>query len=124
MITASFEEVYRRLYERLSPSVPLEIINWRVTASSLSPQVRLQLPRAEKKDGQIASKGRRQAYFPELGGFCDVTVYDRYRLLPGIHLPGPAIIEERESTVIVGPESRFSIDEQWNLVIEFPLGSK
>jgi N-methylhydantoinase A len=53
-----------------------------------------------------------------LGGFGDVAVYDRYRLLPGIDLPGPAIIEERESTVIVGPESRFCIDEQWNLVVE------
>jgi N-methylhydantoinase A len=117
MITASFEEVYRRLYERLSQSVPLEIINWRLTASSPSPQVRLQFPRTEKKAGQTASKGRRQAYFPELGGFGDVAVYDRYRLLPGIDLPGPAIIEERESTVIVGPESRFCIDEQWNLVV-------
>ena len=39
----SFEEVYRRLYERLSQSVPIEIINWRVTSSSPVPQVRLQV---------------------------------------------------------------------------------
>ena len=38
-ITASFEEVYRRLYERLSQSVPIEIINWRVTVSSPSTPV-------------------------------------------------------------------------------------
>src|SRR6059058_3607083 len=43
MIIESFEEVYRRLYERLSHSVPIEIINWRVTSSSPAPQVRLQV---------------------------------------------------------------------------------
>ena len=33
----------------------------------------------------------------------DVTVYDRYRLGPGATLQGPAIVEERESTTVIGP---------------------
>ena len=36
----------------------------------------------------------------------DVPVYDRYRLGPGATFDGPAIVEERESTVVVGPECR------------------
>jgi N-methylhydantoinase A len=120
-ITASFEEVYRRLYERLSQSVPLEIINWRITVSGPVPEVRLQMPGTESEADQavrkdLACKGSRSVYFP--GGFRDVAVYDRYRLLPGMHLTGPAIVEERESTIVVGPESCFYIDEQWNLIIE------
>ena len=118
LLTSSFEEVYRRLYERLSPSVPIEIINWRVTASGPTPEVRIQLPRAEHTHtaAQEARKGNRKVYFP--GGFRAVPVYDRYHLLPGMSFTGPAIVEERESTVIVGPDSRFRIDEQWNLVVE------
>ncbi|HBE29400.1 MAG TPA: methylhydantoinase [Ktedonobacter sp.] len=116
LLTSSFEEVYRRLYERLSPSVPIEIINWRVTASGPTPEVRIQLPRAEHTAAQEARKGNRKVYFP--GGFRAVPVYDRYHLLPGMSFTGPAIVEERESTVIVGPDSRFRIDEQWNLVVE------
>jgi N-methylhydantoinase A len=118
-ITASFEEVYRRLYERLSQSVPLEIINWRVTVAGPAPEVRLQMPgadNAEEQAVQMAYKGKRKVYFP--GGFQDVAVYDRYRLLPGMQLTGPAIVEERESTVVVGSGSRFHIDQQWNLVVE------
>jgi N-methylhydantoinase A/oxoprolinase/acetone carboxylase beta subunit len=69
---------------------------------------------AEQAD-QRAYKGKRKVYFP--GGFQDVAVYDRYRLLSGMHLEGPAIIEERESTVVVGPDSHFHIDQQWNLVV-------
>ena len=116
-IVTSFEEVYRRLYERLSPSVPIEIISWRVISSGPKPEVRLQLPQTEKT-AQAALKGRRKAYFPELGGYSAIPVYDRYHLFPGESFSGPAIVEERESTVIVGPDSGFHIDEQWNLMIE------
>lgn len=134
-IIRSFEEVYRRLYERLSESVPIEIINWRVTSSSPVPQVRLQvdergigeqgneggakeLIHAPQASPRAPTKGSRRAYFPELGGYSDVAVYDRYGLMPGTNFSGPAIVEERESTVIVGTDSRVRIDEQLNLIVE------
>jgi N-methylhydantoinase A len=117
-ILSSFEEIYRRLYERLSRSVPVEIINWRVTSSGPAPQVRLQAAGDEQKAAQSARKGSRMAYFPELGGYHDVPVYDRYSLQPGTDFAGPAIVEERESTAIVGPHCRVRIDKQRNLIIE------
>lgn len=118
-ITASFEKVYRHLYERLSQSVPIEIMNWRITVSSPLSEVQLQLPRAEHAASEMALKGNRQAYFPELGGYAAIPVYNRYALMPGTRVSGPAIVEERESTMIVGPDSSFRIDEQWNLIVEF-----
>jgi N-methylhydantoinase A len=117
-IKKSFEEIYRRLYERLSQSVPVEIINWRVISSGPAPQVRLQVVGNEPKGAQTALKGSRKAYFPEFGGYHAVPVYDRYGLLPSTSFAGPAIVEERESTVIVGPDCRFRIDEQRNLIVE------
>jgi N-methylhydantoinase A len=117
-IVSSFEEVYRRLYERLSDDVPIEIINWRVISSSPAPRVRLQVAGDQSATPQTARKGNRKAYFPELGGYHDTAVYNRYALLPGANFSGPAIIEERESTVIVGPDCRFRIDEQLNLLVE------
>jgi N-methylhydantoinase A len=114
----SFEETYRRLYERLSESVPLEIINWRVVSSSPAPGVRLKAGENGQSAAATAHKGSRRAYFPELGGYVDTPVYDRYALLPGANFAGPAIVEERESTVIVGPDCHFRIDEQLNLIVE------
>jgi N-methylhydantoinase A len=38
-------------------------------------------------------------------------VYDRYKLFPGAGFQGPAIIEERESTVIAGEDTSISVDE-------------
>ena len=117
-IMRSFEETYRRLYERLSESVPLEIINWRVISSSPAPQVRLRAGENGQPIAATARKGSRRAYFPELGGYVDTPVYDRYGLAPGAGFSGPTIVEERESTVIVGPDCRFRIDEQLNLIVE------
>jgi 5-oxoprolinase (ATP-hydrolysing) len=49
-------------------------------------------------------KGRRIAWFE--GGAQDTAVWDRYALRPGDSIPGPAIIEEREATTVIGPATR------------------
>ncbi len=45
---------------------------------------------------------------------------DRYRLAPGDAFTGPAIVEERESTVVIGPRGRARMDEWLNLIVELP----
>ena len=117
-LQAAFEAAYRELYERLGPAVPLEILNWRVVSSGPRPSVALSIPAAASSDIAQARKGERLAYFPEAGGFVSTPIYDRYRLAPGMAFAGPAIVEERESTAIVGPGARCRVDEQWNLVID------
>ncbi|MGE5253689.1 MAG: hypothetical protein ACM3N7_06965 [Planctomycetaceae bacterium] len=44
--------------------------------------------------------------------------FDPLSLAPGTSLPGPAIVEERECTTVVGFHSRFQVDPRLNLVIE------
>jgi N-methylhydantoinase A len=43
--------------------------------------------------------------------FIPYTVYDRYKLFPKAAFRGPAIIEEKESTLIVGEEASVSVDD-------------
>ena len=74
------------------------------------------MPDARQRALQDAQKGSRPVYFP--GGYRDVAVYDRYLLSPGTEFAGPAIVEERESTVIVGQDCACRIDEQWNLIVD------
>ena len=117
-ITAAFEEIYRGLYGRKGPDVPLEVINWRVIASGPRPEMNLKLPR-KSSGGTQARKGSRRAYFPESGGWVETAVYDRYALSPGTTLDGPAIVEERESTLIIGVRGRGRVDERLNVIVEF-----
>jgi N-methylhydantoinase A len=114
----AFQATYKALYERLGPPVSIEIMNWRVTSAGPTPNLRLQLAAQVENDVTAAQKGARQAYFPERAGYVDTPIYDRYKLGPGARFAGPAIVEERESTVIVGPDARCVIDAEWNLVVE------
>jgi N-methylhydantoinase A len=116
-ITSAFEDTYKNLYGRKGPNVPLEIINWRVIASGPRPLMTLRLPRHDARGGG-ARKGTRRAYFPEHGGYVDTPVFDRYALQPGLTFQGPAIVEERESTLIVGAGGRALVDESLNIVVE------
>ena len=62
-------------------------------------------------------KGERPVFLTEEGRFIDCPVFDRYGLEPGATVNGPAIVEEREATVFVGPDARCAIDEHLNLVM-------
>jgi N-methylhydantoinase A/oxoprolinase/acetone carboxylase beta subunit len=118
-IRRRFDETYERLYGRTYPDSPVEFINFKVRASL--PERLLQLPKIKKKGGSLADavKGERQAYSGIAGDFIPYTVYDRYELFPGAVFRGPAIIEERESTVIAGEDSAISVDDFGFLWIEF-----
>jgi len=114
-IRDTFEQVYRALFGRTGPDVPLEGVSWRVLASGPRPFVRLNAgPSAEAK---TALKGQRPVYFPDWQEHRPTPVYDRYLLAPGAELAGPAIVEERESTTVIGPGARIQIDESRNLSV-------
>jgi N-methylhydantoinase A len=72
------------------------------------------------RDAEAARKGVRAAWFAEAGGFVDTPVYDRYALAPGTELTGPAIVEERESTAVIGPGGRCRVDDGLAIVVEMP----
>jgi len=114
----AFEREYVRLYGRLGPPVAVEVITWRVISSGPRPDLHLSAGVASGNDAGAARKGSRRAYMPEDGGMTDVPVYDRYLLGPGATLTGPAIIEERESTTVIGPRAAIAVDAEGNLVVE------
>jgi N-methylhydantoinase A len=118
-LTTLYRKEYRRLYNREGPDVPLEALTWRVEVAAPRPEIRLDGEEGSPSPVSEAQKGERELYSPEDGGFRTVPVYDRYRLDPGAVFEGPAVVEERESTVILGPEGRAEIDAARNLVVRW-----
>ena len=117
-ITTNFEAAYRALYHRLPQGVPIEALNWRVTTAGPAPRVTMQ-PAARRDGGaRNALKGTRRAWFAEAHAYVDTPVYDRYALAPGTEFSGPAIVEERESTAVIGPGGRCRVDSGLTLVVE------
>lgn len=120
-ISAAFAATYRGLYGRSGPDVPLEVINWRVVASGPRPMMTSKIARDAAPPGD-ARKSSRRAYFPERQAYVDTPVYDRYGLRPGIEFVGPSIVEERESTLIIGSRGRARVDEALNVIVELSDG--
>jgi N-methylhydantoinase A len=117
-LIASFEQVYRQLYGRSGPAVGIEVMNWRLLVSGPKPELRLRPDGVEAGGVEAARKGERPVYHPEYHDYRSTPVYDRYRLAPGATFDGPAIVEERESTVVVGPRGTVTVDEYRNLRVE------
>ena len=115
-LVSLYRKEYRRLYNREGPDVPLEIVTWRLVVAAPRPEIRLGGAEGNPRSPDEAKKNAREIYLPEDGGFRKVPVYDRYRLDPGAVFEGPAVVEERESTVILGPASEAEIDPARNLI--------
>jgi N-methylhydantoinase A len=108
-----YEEIYGYAHEHLD----MEIVTCRLTASAGRPRVALNKISSEAGSEARALKGTRLAYFAELNGFVETPVYDRYALRAGARFTGPAIVEERDSTAVIGPKATADVDEYLNLIV-------
>lgn len=110
-----FQANYRTRYGRSLERVPVEIITWRLAARGPIPSVGVDHPRP--RPGATSIKGERVVTFPSVGAVT-CKVHDRYALAAHAIVPGPAIVEERESTLIFGPDARATIDARGNVVVQ------
>jgi N-methylhydantoinase A len=116
-IRAAFEAEYLRLYGRTEPGLPVECVGWRVTVSG--PVPRLDLAAAAPPLATAAARSR-PAFFG--GRFVETPVLDRATLRPGDVLHGPALVEERECTLVLPPGATARCDAALNLVVELAAG--
>ncbi len=114
-----FDDVYGSLYGRVQPELTIDVVNWRVIAEGPRPEIELPSASSAGQADGSAVKGRRAAYMPEASAFVDTVVYDRYALVDGQSFEGPAIVEERESTVVIGSGARARIDGP-QLIVDLP----
>ena len=110
-----FERAYERRYARKIESVAAEAAAWRLTMLGPAPRAVSVPPPVETGDFE---KGARRMYDESRGGFAEAPVYHRYALPPGREFSGPAVIEERESTILIPAGARFERDGAGRVVIE------
>jgi N-methylhydantoinase A/oxoprolinase/acetone carboxylase beta subunit len=65
-----------------------------------------------------APTGERDVYFESHEGFLRTAIYDRGDLHPGMALQGPAIVEQLDSTTVIGPGWSGTVDELGNLRLD------
>ena len=108
-----FDTAYKALFGR-AENMAVEIISWRVVVAGPVPE--LTLKGSGTTPGQ-ALKGHRKAWFSS-DGFVDTPVYDAAKLATGDSFGGPALVEARESTLVIPPAAKATIDPSGAIVVD------
>jgi N-methylhydantoinase A len=106
-----FDAVYQKLYGRTYPETPVEFVTFKVRASL--PERPFHIPPLTNPGKSIDDclKGKREAFSLVQKAYIPFQVFDRFKLFAGAVVTGPAIIEEKESTIIIGEDAKASVDE-------------
>jgi len=111
-----FNKRYQELYGYVCDA-QLGFLDLYLSAEVPIPVLATQKLSGGTKSHKGAIKGTRRAYSGEEEAYIDFTIYDRYELPPGAHLNGPAIVEEKETTVVIGRGASASIDNYGTMLI-------
>jgi N-methylhydantoinase A len=109
-LVARFRRRYQELYGSLPTTSEPEVVSWRLTALLPGEPQRPLTPR----DWPVRSTGdrisSRQAWF-EATGWLETVVFHHSDLQPDQVIEGPAIVQQDESTTVIGPADSLRIDE-------------
>lgn len=98
MVRRAFEAAYLAQYGVNPSHVPIEVVSWRLTVRG--PDI-VTAEAALPAQTHGAPKAHRPILlWPDLG---DTPVYERSTLAAGQAIAGPAIVEERETTIVIPP---------------------
>ena len=116
----AFEHEYSRIY---SPSATyltggVEIVGFTLWSAIRTRKLDLPvLPRWIGSPEEVR-KGQRPTFWGPERGWLDTPVYDLGGLGPGAAVPGPALLEGSDTTIVIGPDRGFRVDERGNGVID------
>ena len=117
IVRQAFEAAYQRAFSRLLPGLPVRIVSLRSAAIGRRPAFDL-AALAPGADASLekAARGARQVWFD--GAWHEARIYARLELPVGAEIPGPAILEQPDATVVVDPGLVARVDRFGNLIIE------
>jgi N-methylhydantoinase A len=119
----AFHVAHERLYSYCDREEAVQLVNLRVAAVGRTDRPK---PRALAGGGasaQAALKARRKVHFQTAGRFVDCPIYERDRLRAGNRIPGPAVIEQADSTIVVPPSFNALVDPHGRIVMTHAVKS-
>jgi N-methylhydantoinase A len=111
----AFEAAYRRLYGRVIDGIGIEVLSWTLT---LAAPARAAPHTVVAVDGDSGELPPQPLFDPAGETVVEARVFLRERLRPGESVAGPALITEAQTTTVVPPAWRATVDERGHLVLE------
>jgi N-methylhydantoinase A/acetophenone carboxylase len=119
-ICDAFTSIHLARYGELAaiPVTGINIENFYLFATVSLPKPRLPEFPLENENARQAVKGKRPVYWKQFGDFKDTDILDADLLRPGNVIEGPAVIEAKDTTVVLPPEMKYSVDRYLSGIIE------
>ena len=115
-ITTAFDSAYRATYGRLLENGTRRVINLRTAITGRRPRFDLATLAPQGGSVEAAFKGTREVHFA--GAWHETKLYHRLELPIGAEIPGPAILEQPDTTVLIEPGLVGKVDAYGNTLIE------
>ena len=96
----------------------VEIMTFHVVATTSHVPLTLMENPVAGEDPAAAAMGTRRVFFDD--GFIATPIFDHRRLAPGNRIEGPALIEGANTTLVVHPGQRITVDGFGNVLVAFP----
>lgn len=113
-LVRSFHERHRELYGWGDPKLPSTLAILKIRAIGRRRSFVTEDVPFSRQESDHALKRRREVYFKPLRGFVETPIYDGALLAHGNTLVGPAVIEEKSTTIVVPPEWTVAVDSKNN----------
>jgi N-methylhydantoinase A len=107
-IIDEFHNKHEELYA-YKDVVETEVINLRLAAHGKVVSPTRKTMAHKSSDASKFIKGKRDVYFEEKYGFVPTTLYDGDLMEAGNIIDGPAIVEQRTTTIVVPPDARLEV---------------
>ena len=101
--------------------VETEIINLRLVAFGKVVKPTRKEQASESSDASKHLKGKRDVFFEESEGFVSTPIYDGDTMRCGNIVEGPAIVEQRVTTVVVPPGARLEVTKYGDYIMDLPV---
>jgi N-methylhydantoinase A len=120
-----FHQAHERLYGYALRNAAVEIVNLRVTVTVPLPKAQSANVAPQIGSIDVALAGVRSIFFGRSGGattvgWTDTPIYDRALLGAGATITGPAVLEQLDSTTLLGPDQQATVDPFGNLIVTRP----
>ena len=119
-ICEAFTAIHMARYGELAaiPVTGINIENFYLFATVPLRKPKLPSFPLEGESPKQAIRGKRPVYWKQYNDFKDTNIFDADLLRPGNMIPGPAVIEARDTTVVLPPGMKYSIDRYLSGIIE------
>jgi len=110
-IAKAFHALHERMFTYNIEESTVDVFHWRLSAVGKTHRFEVKEQKGVHGSAVTARKSKRPVYFGDAKAHRPTDVYDGRKLLPGMEIVGPAIVEQENTTVALGTNQALTVNK-------------